>query len=136
MTFSAFAAAGNFPLQPLDAVIRVQAKILCVGASKPNDVGAPRYRIEFAFLQGVQIVLADLQNVGDLRQIFTLAQPRFPQVLADGFQGGVGIIRYFTQMQTAAFEPAALIKGKSCDLWHIACCIGPVQALDARDPRH
>src|SRR5205823_8423100 len=77
------------------------------------------------FFQGVQIVLADFQDARDFRQIFALALSRVAQVLADGFQGSVRVVGYFAQMQAAAFEPAALIKRKSCDLWHSACCYCP-----------
>jgi len=133
--FPPFAAAGNFHLQPLDALARVQAQILGIGANESDGVGAPGYGIEFALLQGVQIVLADLQDARDFCQIFALALSRLAQILTDGLQGGVGIVRYFAQVQTAAFEPAALIEGKSCDLWHVACCIAPVQTLKACNPK-
>ena len=91
-------ASGNFGLEPVDAFRAVKPEILGISPDETDGVGAPWQRLETALFDRLEIIAADLQLFGDVREFLASFLAEVTKVLADGFERRVGVARNLAQM--------------------------------------
>ncbi len=97
-----FGAASDLGLVAFQDARRVEAEIVCIGAREAHGIGAARQGFEPVLFQGFEMVLADLQRLGNRRQIISPAKAAGPEFLTDRFQGRIRVAGNFAQMVAAA----------------------------------
>lgn len=115
-----FAPAGDLRLEAFDARTGIHSEKLGVGAHEPNRVGSPRKLFYAVFLQGFEMILANLQRTRNCGKIVAAPQPRCAQVLANRFQWRIHVAGNFAQMDTALVLATAFLNCKMRNLRHIS----------------
>src|SRR4051812_4194420 len=73
-------AAGNLLLEALDILIGIQTQMTRIRTQKPDRIGLAGEVFQPVFLQRLQMVLADLQGAGNLRDLVAPPQTRGAQI--------------------------------------------------------
>src|SRR5262249_24347583 len=108
--FPPVAAAGNLGLEPLNKECTVKAKVIGIGPDETNRIGASRQRIEIAFLDGVEAILAVFKTWGGGGMFFGRGLRGGAKFWAARLKRRMRVVENFVQLKATAVRPATAVQ--------------------------